>query len=121
MEPYDLPTDEIIRAYRDGASLRTIGRLYGVSFIPIRKRLLAEGVALRANHGTRQKRVAAIAAEHGEAIEHAYREGTSAKALARQYGIHAHTLRRILTDRGVPLRDAAEARRLRAQRERQQR
>lgn len=114
----DLPLNDIIRAYQDdGVSMYVLARRHKASPGYIRRVLRDAGVTIRTAY-PRQEFVAALLASDGDAIERRYRQGESAEGLARAYGVSSGTLRRILTDRGVPRRGIAEARRLRARRAR---
>jgi Mor family transcriptional regulator len=103
----DIETDELVRRYQAGERLRDLAGAYHVGAETVRRRLLKQNV-LRARGPSRRDDLpeGAIVAD--------YLDGCSVTILGKRYGCAPATIRRILTENGIPLRGRAEARRRRA-------
>lgn len=132
-----LDVDKIVRMYEAGHSLREVADAVGSNTSTVSRRLAARGVVIRSRAaGTRlrferdpaateQARAAqklGIAARRRndldiEAIVADYRRGDSVTALIGRYGASGDTVRRILREEGVPIRNRSDAGKVRASRE----
>ncbi|MGV9690534.1 hypothetical protein ACWDUX_15625 [Streptomyces sp. NPDC003444] len=104
-----LPLEEIVARYAQGATMTELGRLYGVHPSTIRRRipddLIRPRLRSRAPKPQTQNRSEQVLVD--EEVRRRYTAGESAYALAREFGVSAHTIRARIPDadwRGQPSR-----------------
>ena len=94
-----LPTDEIVKAYKGGASAKALGLQHGCTQGTILRVLREAKVPIRPRGGTKRVKlpVARVVRQYTE-------KGLSTTALAQKHGCSASTITRLLESQGVTLR-----------------
>ncbi|GGR48137.1 hypothetical protein GCM10010497_59390 [Streptomyces cinereoruber] len=101
-----LPKEEIVARYVQGATMAELGRLYGVHPSTIRRRIPDDLIRGRAP-GPRPRSGRVLVEEE---VRRQYAAGESAYALAREFGVSAHTIQARIPDtdwRGRPAEEAS--------------
>ena len=98
---------EIIKAYLEGDAASALGKRYG-SEKAVRNVLKRAGIK-RSDRKQKQKWL--IDESLHKQIEEEYLQGETINSLATKYGVSDPTLRRVLTNRSIRLRNASEVRR----------
>ncbi|RSS39049.1 hypothetical protein [Streptomyces sp. WAC08241] len=93
-----LPHDEIITRYAQGATVAELGRLYGVHPSTIRRRIPDGLIRSRGRTPQHRPRTGAGQALVDEEVRRRDAAGESASALAREFGVSAHTIRARIPD-----------------------
>jgi transposase-like protein len=89
---------EVAAAYRAGATIEVLAERHGCSTESIRSVLHDASVGLRAR-GPRSP----LAGAEADVVA-AYEAGATLRELAERFGANARTIRKVLLDRGVPMR-----------------
>lgn len=123
----NLDIDDLVRRYRAGETPKEIAATVPASAETVRRRLRERGATLLAGEATRRyfQRPEAIAQARAaqqmgvkqlrrDDVDNAalikdYLAGATQRAVARQYGIAQPTVRRILSEAGIPIRGWSEA------------
>ncbi|MFC8588442.1 hypothetical protein ACFUGD_28385 [Streptomyces sp. NPDC057217] len=104
-----LPQDEIVARYVQGATMTELGKLYGVHPTTIRRRIPDDLIRSRSRIPKPQTRIQSGRVLVDEEVRRRYAAGESAYALAREFGVSAHTIRTWIPDadwRGRPAEKA---------------
>ncbi|MFJ5879127.1 hypothetical protein ACIQD1_30925 [Streptomyces sp. NPDC093088] len=100
-----LPLEEIVARYVQGATMTELGRLYGVHPSTIRRRIPEDLIRPRSRTPKPQTRNGSGRVLVDEEVRRRYLAGESVYALAREFGVSAHTIRARIPDadwRGRP-------------------
>jgi transposase-like protein len=89
--------DELVRLYRDGATIDAVGRRYGVHRTTVIGQLDRRGVPRRRTPRKMSEPLVARAVER-------YSEGLSVADVASEFGVHAMTLAREFRSAGIVTR-----------------
>lgn len=103
---WTIDTERIIGRYQAGESVTRIANTLGISNSAVVDRLKAHGISTRTHHIAHTLDWDAICVD--------YMAGQSEKALSDAHGVSRTVIRRILTERNIPIRDSLAANRLMA-------
>lgn len=105
----NLPIDEVIEMYQSGLTCRTISEKYLVSESTIERCLKKNGIELLNNNKRQQKQKQTFIKTNVTDIVFDYENGLSTLTISKKYSKSDETIRRILHDSGVVLRNTSES------------
>lgn len=101
LEIITLNIDYIISCYRNGNSVKSIAKKYGVTHKVIRKRLTDNGISINSKFSN-------IVLPYQEIVK-LYQKGKSVKALAKQFNVSRNVIYRYLSESNIPTRNRSES------------